>query len=295
MFLLLAVTLLVVAYLWIKNKFQFFKRLGFPYTEPSIPFGCMGNIGRTEHISEFLKREYENFKDKGPAFGTYMLTQPSLIPTDPELIKDIFVKHFDIFHHRGFDVDFNNDPLSGNLFFINGQEWKDLRAKLSPTFTSGRMKMMFPILDQTADVMIDYLMPFAERQEMMEMKEVYASFTTEVISNVAFGLEIKCHGNPNNEFRKMAHEVFNPTMLDNIKVFFMMSFPKIARLLKFGFNSQKIIDFFSKIVRDNLEYREKNNIQRNDFFQLLINIKNSDNGLTFNEMAANSFVFFIAG
>jgi len=59
-----------------------------------------------------------------------------------------------------------------------------------------------------------------------------------------------------------------------------------------------------------VEYREKNNIVRNDFMQLLIdlknNIKNGDNGdhgssqhdgkgLTMEEIAAQAFVFFIAG
>ena len=168
--LLFIIVLVVLAYIWIQNQFKFFERLGFPYIKPSIPFGSIGNVGRTEHISDFLKQNYEKFKNQGPGFGLFIMTKPSFIPTDPDLVKDILVKHFEIFHQHGFDVDENVDPLSAHLFFIDGQPWKDLRAKLSPTFTSGRMKMKFPIVLDTADQMIEYLASVPEKHNSMEMK-----------------------------------------------------------------------------------------------------------------------------
>lgn len=61
---------------------------------------------------------------------------------DLDLVKQVMVKDFDHFvDHRPF-VD--TDPLfSKSLFFLNGQEWKDMRTVLSPTFTSGKIKRMF--------------------------------------------------------------------------------------------------------------------------------------------------------
>lgn len=49
-----------------------------------------------------------------------------------------------------------------------------------------------------------------------------------------------------------------------------------------------------KTVKDTLEYRDKNNVQRNDFFQLAMNIY-KNNEISFNDLAANCFVFFLAG
>lgn len=64
-------------------------------------------------------------------------------------------------------------------FALEGKQWKDLRAKLTPTFTSGKMKMMFGTVSKICDGMIDYLKPTGENGGIMEMKEVLSSFTTE--------------------------------------------------------------------------------------------------------------------
>lgn len=54
--------------------------------------------------------------------------------------------------------------------------------------------------------------------------------------------------------------------------------------------------FFLKAVNDTVDHREKNNIQRNDFMDILIDLKNQkENKLTVNEIAAQAFIFFLAG
>lgn len=70
--------------------------------------------------------------------------------------------------------------------------------------------------------------------------------------------------------------------------------------------------FFISLTEKTLELREKNNIVRKDFFQLLVQLRNTgtvqlddewqtvianNNSkiLTLNEMAAQSFLFYVAG
>lgn len=56
-----------------------------------------------------------------------------------------------------------------------------------------------------------------------------------------------------------------------------------------------------KVVTETVEFREKNNIDRNDFMDLLIKLKNKGTdeaglgALTLNEIAAQAFIFFLAG
>lgn len=55
------------------------------------------------------------------------------------------------------------------------------------------------------------------------------------------------------------------------------------------------------VVKSTIEYREKNNIQRNDFMDLLIKLKTDEegdkltDGLTVDQIAAQAFLFFLAG
>jgi len=66
-------------------------------------------------------------------------------------------------------------------------------------------------------------------------------------------------------------------------------------------NVQKVEDFYMNIVKNTVNYRVKNQVKRNDFMDMLIDMKlkydNGDmqNGLTFNEIAAQAFIFFLAG
>lgn len=50
--------------------------------------------------------------------------------------------------------------------------------------------------------------------------------------------------------------------------------------------------FFLKIFSDTIKYREESNIDRHDFIKLLLQMKQT---LTFNEMAAESFIFYVGG
>lgn len=87
------------------------------------------------------------------------------------------------------------------------------------------------------------------------------------------------------------------------------AFPQLAKLLGLRMVRKEISEFFVKVVRDTVQYRETYHVYRKDFMQLLINIRNGANPdklneevvnssnklLTIEQMAAQAFAFFSAG
>lgn len=295
MFLLFLGLIALLIYFYFKRKFSFWANHGFLFVPGKIPFGSIGEMRVEAHSSDVLKKHYDEHKGKGPGFGLYMLTSPIFVPTELEVIKDIYVRNFESFHDRGFFLNEKDDPLSGNLFFKSGHDWKDLRAKLSPTFTSGKIKMMFGLVLSMSDRLIDFLKPTADESDSIEMKEILSAFTTEVITNVAFGVDTQCLGNPNNDFRKAARTITDPPIKESLKAMVMNTFRNLSAWLGLSYNTKETNDFFMGMIENSVKHRETNHVQRNDFLQLLLQIKHSESGMTLNEIAANSFIFFLAG
>lgn len=72
---------------------------------------------------------------------------------------------------RAFDNDF-----AAHLFSISGSQWRNLRVKLTPTFTSGKMKLMFPILVECSKKFQQVLNEPAARGEVQIFFTVWAKF-----------------------------------------------------------------------------------------------------------------------
>lgn len=250
-------------------------------------------MGFSKHTSEIFKQFYDLKKGQAPCIGFYMFSEPSLIAIDPEFIKNILVRDFDYFHDRGIFVNLKDDPLSGHLFSLEGVEWKNLRAKLTPTFTSGKMKMMFDKVNIIGDEMVTFLNASKTRSTDHEMKEILTAFTTDVIGNIAFGIETHCINNPNSEFRKYGKAMMDPSSMEVLKNLFINVFPNMARKLHMTAASPKVIEFFMNIVEENFKYRTENKVVRNDFFQLLLQIRESNEEFSIPEIAAQCFVFFL--
>jgi cytochrome P450 family 6 len=84
------------------------------------------------------------------------------------------------------------DATSAHLLSLDGQEWRDRRTKMSPIFTSGKMKMMFETVDRISDKLAEVLGTNLETSSVHEMKRWSQKFTADNIGNVAFGLECNC-------------------------------------------------------------------------------------------------------
>lgn len=158
--------------------------------------------------------------------------------------------------------------------------------------------MMFETVLEIANIMTKQLDKDLS-SGVVEVKEKLARFTTDVIGNVAFGLEMNSIENPDAAFRKMGKKIFQLDPNFQIKILLMTSFRTLARKLHLKFFPTEVADFFINNIRKTVNYRQEKQVQRNDVMNLLMNLLDNGNGeegkISFNELAANCFVFFFAG
>lgn len=262
-------------------------------------------------IADWLTKLYKSTSE--PYVGIYGIFRPILFVRDPELIQSILIKDFPYFTDRGIYYNEDYDPLSAHLFVLPGQKWRNLRGKLSPAFTSGKLKAMFSTLLECGSTLQDYLTKLVENGDLLDTREVSASHATNVIASVAFGNAVDTLNDPNNEYRVCGRKIFEPTTNNIIRQFFSFIAPKLMSTFRLKLIDESVEKFIKTVVKQNLEYREENNVSRKDFFQLLIQLRNNgtvqlddqwqtvieadenQKTLTLNEMAAHTYLFFLAG
>uniref|UniRef100_A0A182PYV7 Uncharacterized protein n=1 Tax=Anopheles epiroticus TaxID=199890 RepID=A0A182PYV7_9DIPT len=300
--LLFVVTLgLLWIYLHFKQRYRFWAHHKVPFLEPNFPVGnAADTLKPTIHFANIMDKLYRKLKPYGDYAGIYFFRDPVLLVLSPEFARTILVKDFNYFVDRGVYSNEEVDPLSANLFFMEGNRWRKLRSKLAPTFTSGKLKAMFHTIVDVGTRLDQYLAKRCVQAQRLDVKELLARFLTDVIGSCAFGIECNSLDNPDSQFRVMGKRMINLPKLKALKVFFAMMFRKQARALGIRFNDEDVSDFFLTVVRDTIRYREENGVRRDDFMQLLIDMTKKDGTgdgetLTFEEIAAQAFIFFFAG
>lgn len=288
--------LLVSLYLFIRRQYSYWERNNVPFVQPKFPFGNISII--SENITQQFDALYRKNKGQNAILGVVVVVRPVLLLIDLELVRRVFIKDFQYFKNRGMFYNAKDDPLSANLFTLEYEKSSLLRSKLSSTFSSGKMKFMFPTIVAIANKLVDWINEMIKTDNEIEFHDLISRFATDVIANCVFGIECNSVRNPNAEFRKMGKRIFDKPELSFMKLLLASAYPTLARLLRVRVQPKCISDYFMNLACETIEYREKNNVQRNDFMDLLIRVKNSQtesDGLTMNEIAAQAFVFFTNG
>lgn len=290
-------TFLTIIFLYFKFSFQYWESKKVPSVEASIPFGSSPNpFWSKKPLFEQLYSFYRDLKTKNAKhFGMYLFAKPVYVPMDLELVKSVLTKDFSNFSDRGVYVNEDEDPLTAHLFSLEGQKWRNLRAKLSPTFTSGKLKNMFSTLVAAGKQLEVELQKLGTKGEPLDIKDILGRFSTDIIGSCAFGIDCNSFENPNSDFRVYGKMAFEVGLFDSIKNFFGLSFPKVAKFLRMKIVKKDVHNFFMGLTESSIKHRESGNNTRKDFMQLLVELKNSDDPMNMNEIAAQAFVFFLAG
>ncbi|KAE8752540.1 Cytochrome P450 CYP6 [Frankliniella occidentalis] len=298
-----AAAVLATLYLYYSYRFSYWRKRGVPFPRP-LPF--LGNIGfffaGKKGFSSAMLDLVAPFKENGYC-GMYMWSQPVLLVWDPEMTRQIICKDFSSFHDRGQPSD-ENDPLSQHLFNLNGNKWRNLRNRLTPTFTSGKLKLMLPMMRDIASQLSSHVATEAKRADEVEIDALLSRYAVDVIGSVAFGIECNSLRDKDNEFISMSRKLGRTSAVGFVRFILIGIHPKLGALLPLKWMFSDTHRFFLNLMKETVEYREQHDVERNDFVQLMMQLRSADlanvdpanhMALTHGVMAAQALIFFLAG
>ncbi|XP_058141698.1 cytochrome P450 3A29-like isoform X3 [Dasypus novemcinctus] len=283
--------------------YNLFKKLGIPGPRP-LPF--IGTF--LEYRKGLWQFDLECFKKYGKTWGIYEGRQPILTTLDPVLIKAVLVKEFyTLFtNRRNFGL---NGGLDSGLTIAEDETWKRVRTVISPTFTSGKLKEMFPLIRRHGDLLMRNIGKKVARGEAVDMKAMFGAYSLDVVTSTSFGVDTDSINNPEDVLLRrikklMSFSFFSPLF------FLIVMFPCLVPLLermKVTLMPKKDLDFFVNLTQRLKEERQASGRRdRVDFLQLMMDSQATASGdagradpspkaLTDIEISAQAIIFIFAG
>jgi len=219
---------------------------------------------------------YKIFKERGVKYGGIMeFRKPTLFIMDLDLIKQVCVKDFDHFVDRR-PIMIHEPVIENMLTSLEGQQWKDVRSILSPTFTTGKIKRMFQHFNSCGKNILTYVtktkVPSSGDKDgsyTVTIQDVVSRYTVDVIGATAFGMDTGALKDSQSIFYKMAKRAQQFEYLRMMRWFMYFSLPKLANYLKLEVTNESW-KFFTEILRKALKERQESKEKRDDFLQLII-------------------------
>lgn len=309
----LLIVFAIAVYLYTTRNYSYWSKRNVKHDPPIPIFGnhfrnVFGVKSMTE-ISVELYKEYNNEK----VIGYYRGFTPELVIKDLDIARNILSVDFAHFHPRGLGRDPKSEPLLNNLFHVDGDAWKLLRQRISPAFTTAKLKKMFPLVVRCAEKLQRVGEDIAAKGGSCDVRELMARFTTEFIGACGFGIEMDSINSENSLYRELGRQIFSRSLRNVVVIGLWDLFPEIRRLLYI--KEKSIEDSIIEIVTKIREQRNCKPSNRNDFIDLLLELEakgkivgdsiektNRDGSPVPVEMemdlmcmAAQVFIFFAAG
>lgn len=295
-------------YFYATNWFKFWKRHGYMDGPKCLPFlGCMGELfdpkkGTIKCITAW-QQTY------GRLIPCFWFWDPILIVTDPEVLREITVKNFNVWADRYMlgHGDLQQHIIRKGVFFAEGASWKRIRRIMTPTFSSTKLKQLTHYMNLTSSRLAQKLSDSATAGSPASAKNYFGAFALDVICGTAFGLDTNSLNDCNAPFMKHAQSLLSFDKYVQMRLTIAGIFPfmtKIFKMFNIGFFPNRDVDFFRKNIIALIQDRKESNAGKPyaDFLQLLLNAEADDGDeivgekkLTKEEIAAQGIIFVIAG
>ncbi|XP_067217204.1 probable cytochrome P450 6g2 isoform X2 [Linepithema humile] len=263
-------------YAYAKYKLSYWSRRGVKTPPTHLIFGNFGDSLTLKKPPSEVLREIYNYADPDdPYIGFYIFHKPMLLLRNHDVMKQIFIKDFDVFPNRRFGSANQRDALGlDSILSIQQPRWKYLRNKLTVALSGQRLKNMFPLIIECGQPMLNFMKNLSmSSSNKTEVKELSGRYVTDIIASVIFGINATSFDEKKDAFWKNSLNIFYGFMrsMIMIMIFFI---PEWIPL--FGPTIKIYTNYFRKIFWDSMNSREKSGYKRGDFIDFLLTLKNEE-------------------
>nr|WPM94895.1 cytochrome p450 4727A3 [Polyphagotarsonemus latus] len=298
--------------------FKSFENRNIPGPKPNIFFGNLFELRKYKNRNDLLEIWSKKY---GKVFGFFIGVRRFISISNLDLVQKVLITEHKYFYNRDdFVLDLNY--LKDSLIALKDEKWHDLRKKISPTFSHNK------VISGKFDVDINNCISSLndeikrkideENKNDMDIYDLSQSFTLDVISRTAFGLEENVY-KENNILKKAVKEYFESSSSNVTDA--VLIIPLTRKICEFIFNNftgGKLMDLiqnklknhvktFLKSLRNkndsskkeekNTESKSTSDYIKNDKASFLISLtkKLGKNLITEHEFIGNIILIFLAG
>lgn len=211
-------------------------------------------------------------------FGVNLFYHPTLFVRDPDAVRQLMVRDFAQFSDHFGHSDAHDTLGNWNVMMLRNPLWRRMRQRLSPFFTSGRLRQMTGLVANVGNEMDAQLRAMPAGTEL-ELKEFAARYSTDVIASCAYGVQANSLANADSEFRHNGRKMFTFTVYRMLEMTTLFFLPEWARLMRFRFFGGAT-EFIRSTILYVMGEREKvpQAAMRHDLIDMLVELKNEDRG-----------------
>lgn len=293
----LSISLILLHLKWIYN---YWSKQHIPSLHGVIP--GIGNmwpvISLRRNFFEFIQEAYVSYAHRSSMIGFYNMTTPAIIVCDPKLVNTVLDEKFTSFYRNKLTVDPILDPIFHNsTIFTYGHAWSISRKRLLQAFSTSKLKMIFAISEQVGrkmEIFLDRQLKKEGRIEI-ELRDLFSRYTAEIVANAAFGMEAECFKSTEHlsTFQEVSKRIFEPSFVNSLLQILVFFIPWLNKICGVPFLPKEADHFLRTNLQRVIEERKKENINRSDFFQHIVNMERDGNTIfDENALIAHAFTFY---
>lgn len=125
---------------------------------------------------------------------------------------------------------------ASNLLLLRNPHWRFIRSRLSPVFSSAKLKNIYYLLAEVGNNLNRYLMKIndeSNESSTLNYKDLSERYTIDVIASCIFGVQANSIENPKSEFYDKGKTFNEFNFLRGIELTSFFILPELVPIFKF--------------------------------------------------------------